>query len=464
MDNEQYFKTEDIVRCNARSELVLLERVGLQMKICEQQVEVAEIENTIMALSPSEISNCLVIKIFENGEDRLAAYVVSNNSKFSIESIRDYCMVYLCPHMVPSYFIVLDQFPSNANETTDRQGLTVPSPSIDISNQYVKNSEEAMYDSEDKMHHLWSSMLTLDSLSRHAYYFALGGTSCSLMQLFNQYQVHLISDEQFDVFDFLKNPTIVEHIRHLMKVEPKMSTVYSSLHLTQGVASFAQTQIFVEERLHSMDNMIMFHMPIVYRIDHGSLSLVRLRRALATVIHKHQPLRTRFIFDNDKNMLNQEVLENCQRVFPPLTMSIIDHVDDILDIVRKEKTNPSLFDLNAGRVIHCHVIRSSQVNVDEQLSSEDTIIFNFHRIASDEFSIPIFLRDLHRAYELNGEEFEAFSHNYIDYAVHEREMNMEKATTFWQGHLQGLSKNLLRLPYDRLPVIATTRSGRGFTV
>ncbi len=232
--SEQFFKTGDLARYNAQGQLEGVGRADFQIKINGQRVEAAEIENIVMAWSPSEISNCLVVKFPQANEESLVAYVVSNNSELDIESIRDYCKHRLRQYMVPSYFVIMDKLPLNTNGKVDRKQLPSPSLPSKLLNQFVKIGEGPMSELEDKVHHLWCSMLRLDAVPRHVNCFALGGSSLSLMQLFNHYQFHLAPNKQLNVLDFFRNPTIADHVRYLASVETKTLSFWRPLHLTRG--------------------------------------------------------------------------------------------------------------------------------------------------------------------------------------------------------------------------------------
>lgn len=236
IDNIVYLQTGDLARYNARGELVHVGRVDFQIKIHGQRVEAAEIENTIINFSPSKVVNCLVTKSSQN-DDMLIAYVMSNDLDLDTGKLRDHCNKYLRQYMVPSYFVVLDKFPLNANGKVDRKQLPLPSMRSDTRTSFVSMEDQPMLDLEEKVHSLWCSTLRLDMVSRHSNCFALGGSSLLLMQLFNYYQFHLAPDKQLDVLDFFINPTIAEHVQLLTNSKFKTQTVWKPLHLLHGMSS-----------------------------------------------------------------------------------------------------------------------------------------------------------------------------------------------------------------------------------
>jgi hypothetical protein len=137
--------------------------------------------------------------------------------------------------MVPTYIVILDKFPLNANGKIDRKQLPLPSLPCDASTKFNPDDDRPMSELEEKVHELWCSTLQLDTVPSHMNCFALGGTSLSLMQFFNYYQYHLTPDKQLNVLEFFMNPTIAEHIQLLTNSKTEAHIIWSSLHLEQGM-------------------------------------------------------------------------------------------------------------------------------------------------------------------------------------------------------------------------------------
>lgn len=234
IDNRIYMKTGDLARYNARNELAHIGRIDFQIKVRGQRVETIEIENTIMNWSPSKISNCLVIKAPQS-DDLLVAYVISNDLELDIEEIKNYCNKHLHQYMIPSHFIVLAKFPLNTNGKVDRQQLPIPSSRCDTSSRYVQIGDQPLSELEEKIHNLWCTTFKFEAVPRWKSCFALGGSSLSLMQLFNYYQVHIVPDKRLNVVDFFNSPTIANHAQLLANSQSKIHTVWSPLHLVQGM-------------------------------------------------------------------------------------------------------------------------------------------------------------------------------------------------------------------------------------
>jgi hypothetical protein len=235
VNNQIYMKTGDLARYNARGELVHAGRIDFQIKVRGQRVETTEIEDTIISWSPGKISNCLVTKAPQN-DDLLVAYIISNELDIPIDDIRAYCSKKLRQFMVPTYIVILDKFPLNANGKIDRKQLPLPSLPCDASTKFNQYEDRPMSELEEKVHELWCSKLHLDIVPLHMSCFALGGTSLSLMQFFNYYQYHLAPDKQLNVLDFFINSTVDGHIQLLINSKTKIQNILIPLHLVQGMS------------------------------------------------------------------------------------------------------------------------------------------------------------------------------------------------------------------------------------
>ncbi len=140
-------------------------------------------------------------------------------------------------------------------------------------------------------------------------------------------------------------------------------------------------------------------MAFVYRIESGTLSILRLRHALQLVVMKHQALRTAFHFDSNKQQLMQRIIKPTENeeLFT-FVDSEFETSNELLSAIMDDEQGNSLhFDLARGLVCRLHVIR--QGSNSNSLRTGDIIIFNFHHAIFDFHSMAVFQRDLSRAYE-----------------------------------------------------------------
>jgi NRPS condensation-like uncharacterized protein len=215
-------------------------------------------------------------------------------------------------------------------------------------------------------------------------------------------------------------------------------------------------------------------MPFLYRLpSQHTLSLKQLHQALRQVVIKHQSLRTSLVFNKEKNLLMQRIIDfndNCNSLFAFIE-STSETDEQLNDIMHDEKRNSRLFDLAKGLVFRCHVVYYKKISSNGVLSDKDVLIFNFHHALFDFPSMNIFLDDLSQAYSTGHlttdedttlryldckYEYFLFSSRitpifslYLDTVI-EQQMPMTAASMFWLDVLHDCNLDRsLRLPYDR---------------
>jgi len=172
-------------------------------------------------------------------------------------------------------------------------------------------------------------------------------------------------------------------------------------------ASFAQARIWLDEQIRFQSDqpqVAIYNMPFLYHLSSkNTLSVTQLQYALQLTVNKHQSLRTSLIFDSNKNLLMQRVINQQHRknnLFP-ITESVYETGKDLIEIMHKEKGNSQLFDLSQGLVFRCHIVYYKEISPNHLLSDKDALIFNFHHALFDFPSMDVFLHDLNEAYSTN---------------------------------------------------------------
>jgi hypothetical protein len=220
------------------------------------------------------------------------------------------------------------------------------------------------------------------------------------------------------------------------------------------MASFAQERIFLDEQVRFSTEIAIYNELNVLRVVKGSLSTNRLLVALQYVLKKHAVLRTSLIFNNENGTLEQYVTGKNQ-TFTLATEETFKNEDELPSIIYQIAVDPNLFDLVDGRVFYCQILRQQMLtneNSDNQvITNADVLILAFHHAAYDRSSNQIFFNDLCIAYnssiilEVDDEQLQ-----YIDYSVHEHQMNISSSRQFWHLELEGYNAlRPLSLPVNR---------------
>ncbi|CAF1607242.1 unnamed protein product, partial [Adineta steineri] len=468
IDGEIFYRTGDLVRMDHNGLLYCVGRKDFQIKIHGQRIELGEIERCLLNIT--SISACVVMKW---NDYYLVAYVQS--SDISEKKLGEHCQSHLPPHMIPSTFIILDKLPLNQNGKIDRKLL--PSPHFSSTN--LTNTRELLLPTnhiEVSIHHIWCEIFKQNQISTNTNIFTIGGHSLLIMQLYHRYKAEFhLGANAFSISSLFQHPTIIHHAQF---IQQSINTIFnldnspwSSLHLIQARASFAQERIYLDEQIRFSSNKTtmnnMYVIPLLYRISsmHDHVLITRLFHAFQRVVTKHNILRTALYIDDtngniiqhclDANIILNEDMKSYGLTIINIHNDEHDHMDEVIVEILNQT---DLFDLSKGHVIRCHILRhyhQSQANIscenDDLLTENDHILITIHHAMFDGASRSIFLCDLSLAYQSDdslsvGEN----ALNYIDYSVHEHVIDMSLSREFWHSQLKGYNIECsLPLPFDR---------------
>ncbi len=156
----------------------------------------------------------------------------------------------------------------------------------------------------------------------------------------------------------------------------------------------------------------------------GTLELQRLENALATVVQRHDTLRSHYEISAQgiERVINDEVAVNLERHYPASS----DSLDDILNI---EKSYP----LTQAPLWHISLIQLG--------ATEHILVFDFHHLIADGLSISIIIDDLMAIY--SGSDAKPVTLTYSDYV--QWQTGFVTGVTFAQQKNYWLD-NLLPLP------------------
>ncbi|CAF0996698.1 unnamed protein product [Adineta steineri] len=460
IDGEIFYRTGDLVRMDNNGLLHYLGRKDHQIKLHGQRIELGEIERCLLSIT--SISACVVMKW---KDDYLVAYVQS--SQINEGQLRQHCQSHLPPHMIPSFFIILDKLPLNQNGKIDRKLLPSPHypsltmPSVNELDTPVDQAEKSVYD-------IWCQVLEYNSrhISTTTNFFTTGGHSRLFIELYHRYQTIFAFDSRIlSISPFLEQPTIQQHAKLLKTVttDDIRREQWYTLHINRSMASFAQERIFLDEQIRFSNKHIFYNNFVALRVTEGILSINRVLQALQLVLTKHEILRTSLVFNNDDSTLQQYVTDN-HKTFTFLDQQTFENDNELQNIIYQTVTNPDLFDLSSGRVFSCQVLQQQKTTHEtvhtDFLEKSDILVLYFHHAAVDGTSIPILLNDFCNAYSNNMTvSLDEQSVQYIDYTVHERLMDMTTSRSFWYSQLDRFNlQRALKLPVDRQRSPAVQRS------
>ncbi|CAF1312241.1 unnamed protein product [Adineta steineri] len=402
------------------------------------------------------------------------------------ETLRIYLRKNLPMYMVPSHFISVSSFPLSPNGKIDRKAL--PEISLSVLQQedtYTTPNTEL----EKTIANIWQEILYRDRLivqhddptkivsgidrqisfliSTTASFFSVGGNSLLLVKIYQRYQSKLnFEREALSIRSLFDYNTILEHAKLLepIIIDGAQLKQWYTLHINEGIASYAQERIFLDEQLRFSHQIAIYNELMVLRVTKELLSVNRLLQALRYILRKHKILRTSLVFNAEDSILKQSITDK-HLTFTLAAEQTFKSETELHNIISQINTNPNLFDLSSGRVFYCQILRqqmTSDENHDKEIITKfDVLVIGFHHVAIDQLTFSIFLNDLCNTYNSNIAWFDNDeSLQYIDYSIHERLIDMTLSREFWRSQLNGFNHECrLSLPVDRHCLQSDQRSG-----
>jgi len=165
------YATGDIARYQTDGNLICMGRIDQQIKLRGFRIELGEIE---ACLQNYEEIKQVVVQVVELAKDdqRLVAYLsVHNDALFEVGNVQNWLRNQLPHHLIPSEWMVLDNFPLTPNGKLDKKALPHPTRPTNI--DYIGPASPT----EEILEKLMSEVLNLKQVSSNADFFDLGGHS-----------------------------------------------------------------------------------------------------------------------------------------------------------------------------------------------------------------------------------------------------------------------------------------------
>jgi amino acid adenylation domain-containing protein len=219
--------------------------------------------------------------------------------------------------------------------------------------------------------------------------------------------------------------------------------------------SFAQQRLWFLNQLEP--NSTLYHITTKLRLR-GQLNVEALQKSLATIVERHEALRTTFASSDGEPV--QVINANPGVALAAIDLSTWSKEDRELEVQRllkEEARRP--FNLSSDVMLRSILIRLSE--------EENVLLLVMHHIASDGWSIGVLFRELSALYDAFCNEkpspLPELAIQYADYAIWQRQWLqgdvLEKQLSYWRNQLKDIST--LQLPTDRpRPVVQSHRGAR----
>ncbi|MEA2665805.1 MAG: hypothetical protein QOI11_2749 [Candidatus Eremiobacteraeota bacterium] len=285
------YRTGDIALMRADGVIEFIGRKDGQVKIRGYRIELGEIE-AVLRRQPL-VGDAVVCALQRPGaaagEKYLAGYV-SAAGGLDEHELRNFLVDELPAHMIPSYLVVLDALPHNANGKVAREALPDPLEMLDRPAEYVPADGEA----EHVLVELYQRMLGFKAIGTADSLFDLGADSLMMARLATAINERFGS--QLVVADLFSNPTIAEiaaRLGPLADLAPAAPAPASGA--ADRAAAYAlsrhQYPIYLEQRKN--ERSVQYNISVIIELP-GDLDEARFAAAWETVVARHEALRLLF--------------------------------------------------------------------------------------------------------------------------------------------------------------------------
>ncbi|MGD7085460.1 amino acid adenylation domain-containing protein, partial [Ralstonia pseudosolanacearum] len=345
---------------------------------------------------------------------------------------------HLPDYMVPAAVVMLEALPLTPNGKIDRKALPAPEAGADASQAYEAPQGEA----ETELARIWGEILKRDRIGRTDQFFELGGHSLLAVRTVTAMrQAFGVDVAVRDLFAWPVLKDLAEHLRQAARAD--LPAISAAERGAQVPMSFAQRALWF---LAQIDGITQVHLvPIGVQLR-GHLDRDALRRALDRIVARHEALRTTFAVADGQPV---------QRILPAHAARLhLDETDlrghghphDALQrLIALECETP--FDLGTDPAIRSRLIR--------QADDAYTLLVTLHHIATDGWSVGVFLRELGALYnaftQAQDDPLPALALQYADYSLWQQRWMASDApqrqAAYWKTMLADAPEQL-ELPTD----------------
>ncbi|WP_427156903.1 amino acid adenylation domain-containing protein [Aliinostoc sp. HNIBRCY26] len=447
------YKTGDLGRWLPDGNIEFLGRIDNQVKIRGFRVELEEIE--AMLRQHSSVRETVVIVREDNGDKRLVAYVVpqAESSADLVSELRQILKQRLPQHMMPSALMLLDDLPLAPSGKIDRRALPAPEfTQLQSENTFVAASTPI----QEILTGIWAEVLSLEKVGIHDNFFELGGHSLLATRVISKvrqaFEVELPLRRLFEQPTIAGLATVIDRIikAGIGLDAPPIERVSRDGEL---ILSFAQQRLWFLTQLQP--NSPFNNLCAAFRLQ-GELNVQALQQSFHEIVRRHEVLRTNFQTVAGKPV--QIIASETNFSLPIIDLSNLAadlQAVQIEQLTQTEAQQP--FNLQTDLMLRVKLLRLGE--------QEYLLLLTVHHIASDGWSIGVFVQELSTLYQAfcSGKipNLSALPIQYADFAAWQRRWLLgdvlASQLAYWRQHLEG-APALLELPTDYTrPAVQTFR-------
>lgn len=219
------YLTGDYAKIDKSGQILFCGRMDDQIKLNGQRIEIGEIEKVILNLEG--IESVAVVLYENNGQKLLGAAFCSD--RVSVAVVKAHCEKHLPFHMIPSVFVPVAAMPLNSSGKLDRKAI------IRLAESCLRENGDELPETETEkiVADVFCKILGRDQVGRHDSFFALGGSSLSMIRALSEQPLQGITSSEF-----IENSTPYKLALRLENCESRTKTYVQCLRLgeTGGTA------------------------------------------------------------------------------------------------------------------------------------------------------------------------------------------------------------------------------------
>ncbi|WP_409495449.1 non-ribosomal peptide synthase/polyketide synthase [Amycolatopsis sp. cmx-11-12] len=432
---ERMYRTGDLARWRPDGALEYLGRIDDQVKLRGFRIELGEIESVLSQRVPARV-------VLRDG--RLVAYLAGSAD---VEDTLRLAEAALPEYMVPSAFVVLDEFPLTPNGKLDRKALPAPDFAEAVSDDTPRTPREELLAS------LVAGVLGLEKVGIHDDFFRLGGDSIVAMQLVGRVRSAGLLLSPRDVF----RQRTVAALAEVSSVRLDAPAAVSGKPLVD-LDSAERTEILEAAPdtaevwpLTPLQAGLLFHAtmdgdgPDVYTVQvsfdlDGPLDPARLRDAAQALVDRHSVLRTGYRYLAS----GRPVALVARSVTVP--WRFVDSADAVEAEMAGDRRR---FDPASAPLLRFLLLALPQ--------GRHRLVFTHQHVLLDGWSVPQLFAELSQLYA--GADL-APARQYRDHLGWLGDQDREAAGAAWRQALDGLAEPTHIVPHDpqRIPALPERRS------
>ncbi len=237
---KRLYKTSDLGRILFSGELEFLGRIDHELKIRGHRVNIREITNLVE--NWPGVTKSILIPV--NNNQAIGCYY---NEELAVnqEQLHEYLVKKLPAYMLPCFYKKIKKFPLTSNGKIDVRSLTqINSPKNVLQAEYIDTQNISPLFFE-----IWEEVLGSSSIGPNKSFFEQGGTSLSLLKLFN------LLDKNFpgkaSIADLFEHDTIQKQAKFFEKESDQIKSLEEILiDLQKGLISAEEARKQMESSTH----------------------------------------------------------------------------------------------------------------------------------------------------------------------------------------------------------------------